>query len=73
MASAQELCVSPHQRDLHILTEALAVVVIAPFLGYVATRPRELTTFERVGIWGIVAGTLLVDGFLLYRWWSSTR
>lgn len=56
-----------------MVTEALAVGVITPFMIWVATRDRALTPLERAGVWTIVAGTLLVDGTLLYRWWNSQR
>lgn len=70
-AVAQELCVSPEQRRLHVATEALAVFAVTPFMIWLATRQRELSKVERAGIWAILAGTLIVDGTLLYRWLSG--
>lgn len=56
-----------------MVTEAIAVFAITPFLGWVATRDRPLTRPERAGLWAIVGGTLVVDGILLYRWWSERQ
>lgn len=67
------LCVSPEQRTVHVATEAIAVFVFVPFLAYLATRRRELTKLERWGLWGMVAGTIAVDGSLLYRWVTRSR
>lgn len=48
-------------------TEAFAVLAVVPGLAYVATRDRELTSSEKGLLWGLAAATLLVDGWLLYR------
>jgi hypothetical protein len=56
-----------------MLTEALAVGVVTPFLAWVATRARPLNTTEKVGLWTVVGGTLVVDGVLLYRWWTQRQ
>lgn len=56
------------RRDFHVVTQALSVLVLAPFLIYLATRKRELKPWERNGL--IVAGVacIVVDGWLLYRY-----
>jgi hypothetical protein len=66
--ASEAFCVTPEQRSVHVVTEALAVFTIVPFLGWVATRDRPLNTVEQVALWAMVAGTLAVDGTLLYRW-----
>lgn len=71
VASREQLCVSPEQRRLHVATEALAVLGIAPFLLWLATRDRALTPAERAGLWVLFGGTLIVDGTLLYGWLSG--
>lgn len=60
-------CISAEQRRVHVVAEALAVVLVAPLLGYVATRP-ELPDWARVGAGAAAVGTLLVDGWLLSRY-----
>lgn len=72
VATREQLCVSSEQRQLHIATEAVAILGIAPFLLWLATRDRALTPPERAGLWVLFGGTLIVDGTLLYRWLSGT-
>ena len=56
--------VSQGQRNLHVLSEAAAVLMV-PLLFAAAADAREPhKTRLQVLAWG----TLLVDGFLLYRW-----
>jgi hypothetical protein len=72
VAGREQLCVSPRQRQLHVITEAVAVLGVAPFLVWLATRERPLTPNERAGLWVLFGATLIVDGTLLYRWLSGT-
>ena len=62
-----DICVPGSQVRLHVITERLAVFVVAPFLAYLATR-RELPSWARAGAAAVAAGTLIVDGHLLTRW-----
>lgn len=55
------------QRATHIRWETAALVVVVPFMGYVATR-KALPTWARVVAAGIGVGTLLIDGSLLASW-----
>ncbi len=55
------------QRRVHIATEALALLVIAPFSFWIATR-KELPPLARVTAGAIGVGTLLIDGALLLEW-----
>lgn len=55
------------QRDVHVVTEAAAVLMV-PLLFSAAAAAREPhKTRLQVLAWG----TLIVDGFLLYRWIRS--
>jgi hypothetical protein len=54
------------QARLHVVAEAAAVLLVVPFMGFVATR-KELPTWTRWTAAGIGVGTLVVDGFLLTR------
>lgn len=60
-------CISPRQRQVHVASETVAVLVIAPFLAYLAQR-RALPTWARVGAAAVAVGTLVVDGWLLSRY-----
>ena len=69
--SAHVTCVSPEQRWVHVVTEALAVFAVAPTLAIIATRDRPLNRTEKTLLWVIVAGSVLVDGWLIYRFVSG--
>ena len=64
MAGGDKVCISKAQRRLHMRSELAAMVVVAPALLYVATRPRKLTGAEKAGLAGIAALTLAIDGTL---------
>lgn len=55
------------QRRLHVASEAAALLVAAPFLGYVATR-KELPGWVRLGSGVLAVATLVIDGYLLVQW-----
>jgi len=59
-------CIPPAQRSLHVVTEAVAVFAIAPFMFWLATK-KQLPPWARGTSLAIAAGTLLVDGWLLTR------
>jgi predicted benzoate:H+ symporter BenE len=61
------VCIMPSQARLHRSTEAAAVLVVAPFLFYIATR-KSLPNWARMvaAVFGV--GTVLVDGYLLTKW-----
>ena len=61
--------VSPEQARLHRKTEAVALWVGAPFMLWLATRERRLSTGERTALAAFAVGTILVDGYL----WSRFR
>ena len=55
------------QRDVHVRWETAALVVVMPFMGYVATR-KELPSWARLLAAGIGVSTLIIDGGLLAEW-----
>ena len=62
-----EVVVSDRQRLVHVAAEAVAVFAVAPFMVYLATR-RELPDWARAVSALVAAGTLAVDGGLLWRY-----
>lgn len=55
------------QKTVHVASETFALLVVAPFLLYAATRKRELRPIEKGLLATAAIGTFLVDGWLLYR------
>jgi hypothetical protein len=53
--------------------EALAVLAVAPFLLWTASRSRALNPAEKAGLAVVGVGTLAVDGYLLYRYLKVSR
>lgn len=47
--------------------EGLAVFVSAPLLLWASTRHRELTRYEKAGLFMVGAGTIAIDAVLLSR------
>lgn len=72
-ADADLFCIAPQQRIVHVVTEAIAVVAIAPTLAWIATRKRPLNTTEKALLWAMFAGTIAVDGWLVYRFLSGQQ
>jgi hypothetical protein len=54
------------QRNLHIITESLAVFILAPILIYIGLKQKNQWYKSFLIILGI--GTLIVDGYLLSQW-----
>jgi TctA family transporter len=54
------------QKNIHIITEALAVVVLAPYLSYLAIYHVK-SNVHKFLIFLIVLTTLIVDGYLFYK------
>ena len=65
-------CITESQRNLHVTTEALALAVVAPFMFYLSAQ-RELPTWARAASFGIGAGTLVIDGALLWSYLRQER
>ena len=65
--------ISSTQRGVHVAAETLALFVVAPFLLYVATRDRKLTSVEKGLVATAAIGTLVVDGWLLHAFRNAPR
>jgi len=63
------VCVSERQRQIHVASEAVAVVAIAPLLLYVAATTKD--PVARSVTLAVGLGTLAVDSYLLWRWLSG--
>jgi hypothetical protein len=61
--------ISAWQRRLHIVTETAAVLMV-PLLFAAADDAREP---HKSRLKALAVGTMVVDGFLLYRWWSQNK
>ncbi len=59
--------ISEGQRKLHIVSEAIALLVFAPWLVSVALKKR-LTNFDKGFALVVAGGTVLIDGGLLVTW-----
>lgn len=68
-----DLCISETQRKVHVVSEALALVVGVPMLLWIGTRKRELTSLEKAGLLTLALGTVVVDGALLAKWAGRYR
>ena len=62
-----DVTIDDRQVALHKTTESLALLVVAPFLVYVASR-KALPGWARVTAGVLAAGSLVVDGGLLAKW-----
>lgn len=71
MADRDLTCVSPEQRWIHVATEVISVFAIVPTLAIIATRNRPLNRTEKTLLWAIVVGSVIVDGWLIYRFVSG--
>jgi len=65
--------VSSTQRRVHVAAEVLAVLAVAPFMLYAATRERELRPAEKGLLATAAVGTLVLDSWLLYRFMRDPR
>lgn len=61
------VCITRRQRNLHVATEAMAVLFVAPLLGWIAYTGR-VSESSRIALGAIVIGTLLVDGHLVTKY-----
>ncbi len=66
MPDEKDITVDPARARMHMLSEGLAITVVAPYLLHLASKSRDPT--DRLMLTGIGLGTLLVDGYLLSRW-----
>jgi hypothetical protein len=61
------------QRNLHVLAEGLAVFAVAPITAYIAYTGKFLPMWQRQFLGLVAAGTIVVDGFLLWRYTQERR
>jgi len=54
------VCISERQRNVHVVAEAVALLVVVPFMAHVALSAEDKTTRTLAAAVGL--GTLLVDG-----------
>ena len=59
--------VGGNQRKLHMVTEFAALTIVTPFMFLLAAN-QKLPAATRVAAGAVGAGTLIVDGVLLYSW-----
>ena len=60
------------QRNLHIFSEAFALLVIAPTLWQMSKR-ETLSQNDRSFLRTVAVGTVVVDGYLLAEWFRNGR
>ena len=65
--------ISSTQRGVHVVAEAIALLAVAPFILYAATRDRELKPVEKGLLATAAIGTFVVDSWLLYRFTREPR
>lgn len=59
------------RKDIHILFELIACILVIPFLLYVLFTKKDCLSFvDNIILWSIVIGTFIVDGGLLYSYLS---
>lgn len=63
-----KVCIPGAQRNVHLVFEAAALLAVAPLLLWAATRERELTRVEKGALAAVAVSTIVVDGWLLYRY-----
>ena len=59
--------ISSGQRKLHIVSEAIALFVFAPWLVSIVFK-RRLTNFDKGFALVVAGGTVVIDGGLLATW-----
>lgn len=67
---AEGVYVPSAQRNVHVAAEAVAVFAVTPFMIYLSTR-STLPMWARVASGVIAAGTLAIDGGLLWRFTTA--
>lgn len=63
---ADEVCIPPAQRTVHVVSEAIAVFVGVPFLLWAATTSSSPAA--RAGLRTMAVATIAIDGGLLLTW-----
>lgn len=68
----QRVIISRRQRRIHVVGEVLAITLVVPFMGYLTTR-RTLPTWVRLGTAAVGLGSLLLDGYVLWKFFKGER
>jgi len=64
------IVISKQQRGLHVVSEAMALLITVPFFFY-ASRRLPTAMERKTALW-MGVGALVVDGFLLFRYVTGT-
>lgn len=64
--------ISAGQKTVHVVTEAIAVALIVPWLLKIASDPK-IKSSDRVVAGMIAVGTIIVDGGLLAKFASERK
>jgi type IV secretory pathway TrbD component len=64
---ARVICIPEAQRQVHVAAETAALVLVVPFLGWIAAQ-RGLAPWARWTAGAVALGTLAVDGWLLSKY-----
>ena len=72
LGEAPETCITDDQRELHVASEAVAVFAVTPFMFWLAAQ-KSLPDWARGASLVIGAGTLAVDGYLLWQYARSGK
>lgn len=70
LASPEPTCITADQRRVHMVSEAAALAIVAPFMVWL-TMQKELPPAARVMSGGIALATVAIDGALLVNYLSS--
>ena len=70
---SRQYCIGQAQRNLHVGTEAIAVLAITPALAMIARTEGPLNKTQKGILWAIAIGTSLFDGLLLSKWIRQGR
>ena len=65
-------CIPDDQREVHVVTESIAVFAVAPFMFWLSAQ-KELPDWARGVSFVVGAGTVAVDGWLLWRYVTGKR
>ena len=60
--------ISPERKNIHMASEAIAVLTIAPFLIAVGLSKKPIDPISKKVLVGLGVGTLVLDGYLLSKW-----
>jgi len=54
-------------RTLHIVSEAIAILIVVPWLIWIVWK-KEISDLDRLFLIVLAIGTLIIDGYLLVKW-----